>query len=34
LYNYAENLGSMVKGITKDIEEIGGLVIHLSKYGT
>lgn len=34
LSNYAENLGVMVKGITKDIEEIGGLVIHLNKYGT
>ena len=34
LSNYAENLGGMVKGITKDIEEIGGLVIHMKKYGT
>jgi hypothetical protein len=34
LSNYAENLGGMVKGITKDIEEIGGIVIHMKKYGT
>ena len=34
LSNYSENLGGMVKGITKDIEEIGGIVIHMKKYGT
>lgn len=33
LSNYQENLGNLVKGITKDINEVSDLVIHLKKYG-
>lgn len=33
LSNYQENLGNLVKGITKDINEVSDLVIGLKKYG-
>lgn len=33
LSNYQENLGNLVKGITKDINEVSDLVIGLNKYG-
>ena len=33
LSNYQENLGNLVKGITKDINEVSELVIGLNKYG-
>jgi len=34
LSNYQENLGRLVKGITKDINEMSELVVGLKKYGT
>jgi len=34
LQNKPENLGNLVTGITKDIQEISGIVLSLEKYGT
>ena len=34
LSNHFDNLGGLVTGITKDINEISGLVLSMEKYGT
>ena len=34
LTNYQDNLGNLVKGITKDINEVSALIIDTQKYGT